>query len=89
MKCEDVESLKLVETGSVDGEGKPTGLLVIGLPSYLQAEITGSGQSGYQYRLAGDGDVNRYRQHQFSRTKEAALEALRGLLLRCSPEVTQ
>jgi hypothetical protein len=80
MKREDVESLKLGETESFDSAGRPTRLPVIGLPSYPQAEIVGGGQSGYQYRLTRDGDVNRYTQNQFSRTPEAALEALKGLL---------
>jgi hypothetical protein len=80
MKREDADSLRLGESNSFDSAGKPTRLPVIGLPSHLQANIAGGGQSGYQYHLTRNGDVNKYTQNQFSRTPEAALEALKRLL---------
>jgi hypothetical protein len=80
MNREDVEKLHLGKSESTDiTTGKPARMAVEGLPPHLEAEVTG-GQNGYQYHLTRRGDINQYKQHQFSRTPEAALEALKELL---------
>jgi hypothetical protein len=79
MNREDVEKLSL-------GEGKPHDLLtgkprnfpVIGLPSHLTAEVYGTDQSGYRYRLTRGSDV--YKPNQPSRSPEAVFDALKKLL---------
>lgn len=79
MNREDVDKLRLGESKVRDiPTGKPTQIPVIGLPPHLQAQIAGGGQSGYQYHLTRGSQ--QYPQGQFSRTPEAALAALKGLL---------
>jgi hypothetical protein len=80
MNREDVEKLRLGKSDMTDiTTGKPARMPVEPLPPHLQAEIAG-GQNGYQYHLTRTGDVHRYAQNQFSRTPEAALQALKDLL---------
>jgi hypothetical protein len=79
MNREDVDKLRLGESKVRDiPTGIPTQIPIIGLPPHLQAQIAGGGQTGYQYHLTRSG--KQYNQDQFSRTPEAALEALKGLL---------
>jgi hypothetical protein len=76
----DVEKLTMMEGEGRDiTTGKPAKFGVNGLPSHLQAEITG-GQSGYSFSLVRTGDIFPYKQHQRSATPEAAMEALKRLL---------
>jgi hypothetical protein len=60
--------------------GKPSNFSVQGLPSHLKAEVKGTDQSRYRYRLSRDGDLRPYEPNQGSPTPEAALEALKNLL---------
>jgi hypothetical protein len=81
MNREDVEKLTLGEGKMRDPvAGKPRKFPVIGLPTHLSAEIDGTVQGGYQYKLNRTGDFLVYRQNQFSRTPEASFQALRSLL---------
>ena len=62
--------------------GKPRDILVVGLPSYLTAEINGS-QSGWSCILRREGDPQSYKLQGSGfgfGTPEAALEALKKLL---------
>ena len=81
MNREDVEKLTLGEGKMRDPvTGKPRKFPVIGLPTHLSAEIDGTDQGGYQYKLKRSGDFLLYQQNQFSRTPEVALQALKSLL---------
>ena len=80
MNREDIEKVGLGKPELVsDTTGKPMKIPVIGLPEHLEAKIVSS-FGAYQYQLSRTGDARPYVQNQQSRTPEAALEALKGLL---------
>jgi len=77
MNREDVEEIGLGEPEARDSAtGYPVNFPLIGLPEHLEAKIVGRDE----YELKRKGDISPYRQNQTSRTPEAALQALKGLL---------
>ena len=85
MNREDVDKLRLgkATTFDVSWPRKPSEMAVDGLPSHLHADIFGTDQSGYRYRLTREGDGHGHvytREDQSSRTPEEALQELKKLL---------
>jgi hypothetical protein len=77
---DDVEKLELVVKDDAKDPltQKPRHYTVRGLPSHLQADIDGTDQQGYRYRLARGFD--KYEPKQSSRTPEDAFAELKRLL---------
>lgn len=82
MNSDAIEKLRLVPGALTDSTSltqKPNRYKVEGLENHLQAEIRGTTQSLYWYRLTRVGDQI-YEPLQGKRTPEEALEALKRLL---------